>query len=122
MVRARSGFCDAEGFALVVGASGLVTTLVVQLEYEGTSPVRFLRCRRGALDVDTSGGTTLVVEVLEVDAKWVNSERWPRTPTGCKSVPPQVCSRHVRRKQGGRLSREGHTLLRNLAASWLLPG
>ena len=54
--------------ALVVGASGLVTTLVVQLEYEGTSPVRFLRCRRVALDVDTSGlVTTLVVEVLEVE-------------------------------------------------------
>ena len=67
MVRARSGFCDAEGFALVVGASGLVTTLVVQLEYEGTSPARFLRCRRVALDVDTSGRTTLVVEVLEVE-------------------------------------------------------
>jgi len=35
--RGRSGFCGAEGFALVVGASGLVTTLVVQLEYEGTN-------------------------------------------------------------------------------------
>ena len=87
MVRARSGFCDAEGFALDVDTSGLVTTLVV--------------------------------EVLEVDAKWVNSERWPRTPTGCKSVPPQVCSRHVRR----RLSRESiHTSFSNLTASWLLPG
>ena len=28
MVRARSGFCDAEGFALDVDTSGLVTTLV----------------------------------------------------------------------------------------------
>ena len=65
-VRARSGFCGAEGFALVVGASGLVTTLVVQLEYEGTSPE--LRCERVALDVDTSGlVTTLVGEVLEVE-------------------------------------------------------
>ena len=30
MVRARSGFCDAEGFALDVDTSGLVTTLVVE--------------------------------------------------------------------------------------------
>ena len=36
MVRARSGFCDAEGFALDVDTSGLVTTLVVELEYEGS--------------------------------------------------------------------------------------
>ena len=76
MVRARSGFCDAEGFAL---------------------------------DVDTSGRTTLVVEVLEVEG----SE---------KALPlrwPLVLSRHVRR----RLSRESiHTSLSNLTASWLLPG
>ena len=31
MVRARSGFCDAEGFALDVDTSGLVTTLVVEV-------------------------------------------------------------------------------------------
>ena len=36
MVRARSGFCDAEGFALDVDTSGLVTTLVVELEAEGS--------------------------------------------------------------------------------------
>ena len=37
MVRARSGFCDAEGFALDVDTSGLVTTLVVEvLEVEGS--------------------------------------------------------------------------------------
>ena len=44
MVRARSGFCDAEGFAL---------------------------------DVDTSGRTTLVVEVLEVEG----SGMFPSTAT-----------------------------------------
>ena len=37
MVRARSGFCDAEGFALDVDTSGLVTTLVGEvLEVEGS--------------------------------------------------------------------------------------
>ena len=62
--------------ALVVGASGLVTTLVVQLEYEGTSPE--LRCGRVALDVDTSGlVTTLVGEVLEVEG----SGMFPSTAT-----------------------------------------
>ena len=61
--------------ALVVGASGLVTTLVVQLEDEGTSPE--LRCGRVALDVGTSGRTTLIVEVLEVEG----SGMFPSTAT-----------------------------------------
>ena len=46
MVRARSGFCDAEGFALDVDTSGLVTTLVVEvLEVELAGDRALVRAR-----------------------------------------------------------------------------